>query len=128
MQRFHAARLSAAHDGDAIVRHARLDFAWQPPAQFAFWTLDCHGAIISDADLDLVGNLDRFVSNPRHNFGTRLPDVSQQLASHVLLFRLAPRKDAARSGKNRDPHAAKNSGNLSRADIAAKPGPAHPLQ
>src|SRR5207253_8834065 len=57
-----------------------------------------------------------------------LPDVSQQLAPHVLFFRLAPGQNPARRRENRHAHPAEHARNFLRAHVTAQTWTAHALQ
>src|SRR5437764_6006733 len=57
-----------------------------------------------------------------------LPDVSQQLASHVLFFRFAPGQNPARRRENRHAHSAEHARNFLRAHITAEARTAHAFQ
>ena len=63
VQCFGAARFRLPNDRHAVVLHARPDFAGKRPLQFSLWPFYRHLSAVADVHLDLVGNLDRFISN-----------------------------------------------------------------
>src|SRR5207245_11024504 len=66
---------------------------------------------------------------PTRDSGPRsLPDVAEDLATHALAGRAAPRPQAARGGEDVDAQAAAPAGDLVLAAVDPAPGLAHPLQ
>src|SRR5205085_9189023 len=60
-----------------------------------------------------------------HKQTRALPDVSQQLASHVLSLRFPARQNTARRGENRYAHAPEHTRDLLRAHVTAETRAAH---
>jgi hypothetical protein len=63
VQRFGAARFRLPNNRHAVVLHARPDFAGKRPLQFSLRPFYRYLSAVADVHLDLVGNLDRFISN-----------------------------------------------------------------
>src|SRR5215468_3029511 len=63
VQRFRAARFRFPRQRYSVVLHASLDFTRKRPLQFSLRPFYGHPSAVADVHLDLVGNLDRFISN-----------------------------------------------------------------
>src|SRR5215471_12537663 len=63
VQRFRTARFRFARERYSVVLHARLDFTGKRPLQFSLRPFNRHLSAVTDVHLNLVGNLDRFISD-----------------------------------------------------------------
>src|SRR6476620_8318054 len=63
VQRFRVPRFRFPRQRYTVVLHARPDFARKRPLQFSLRPFYGHLATIADVHLDLVGNLDRLISD-----------------------------------------------------------------
>src|SRR5262245_40100902 len=79
-------------------------------------------------DLHALGDRDDLAADARHGTYGSLPDVAEDLATHALAGRAAPRHQAARGGEDVDAQAAVHAGDLVLAAVDPAPGLAHPLQ
>jgi hypothetical protein len=63
VQRFRATRFRFPHQRYTVVLHARRDFARKRPLQFSLRPFYRHLSVVADVHFDLVGNLDRSISD-----------------------------------------------------------------
>src|ERR1043166_3927227 len=63
VQRFRTTRFRVPRQRYTVVLHAGLDFAGKRPLQFSLRPFYRHLPAVADVHLDLVGNLDRFISD-----------------------------------------------------------------
>ena len=120
VQRFHAARLRLAAERD-LAGHRGLDASGRVHSSLPFGPSTATLPSAPMFTLTLSG-ISIALFPIRDMTSGRLPDVSQQLASHVLFLRFAAGQDSARSGENRNAHAAEHARNFLRADVPAQAG------
>src|SRR4029077_15030277 len=63
VQRFRATRFRSPHHRYTVVLHSRADFAGKSPLQFSLRPFYRYLPAVADVHLNLVGNLDRFISD-----------------------------------------------------------------